>query len=166
MTQVLTLEQREHRLAYLLQSALDFTFQRMSEGHRVIPFAIQVLGDGAVDYARVAGDETEMPLGEIYDQVEQRMRALADAGNLQAVALVAPIQGDERELGEGYYQAIRVHLEMPDYVRLVFQPYRVTDPDESGKGKLVLGRMVATAAEHCVFGEDAPGEGRSIFNLT
>ena len=166
MTQVLTPEQREHRLAYLLQSALDFTFQRMSEGRRVIPFAIQVLGDGAVDYARVAGDETETPLGEIYDQVELRMRTLADQGNLQAVALVAPIQGVEAELGEGFYQAIRVHLEMPDYVRLIFQPYRVTEPDNSGKGKLVLGKMVSTATEHCVFGEDAPGGGRTIFNLT
>jgi hypothetical protein len=36
------------------------------------------------------------------------------------------------------------------------------------KGKLVMGNMVATAAEHVVFGVDmrGSGEGQTIFSLT
>jgi hypothetical protein len=168
MSEQLTLEEQEHRLAFLLQTSLDFAFGQMAKGKRLIPFATRVAHDGAIDFQRTADEGTELPLAEVYEQIRAGMRAQVVAGGLQAAALVAPIQSDEMELGEGFFQAIRVQLEMPDYCRLIFQPYRVDPGEEGGAGKLVLGGLVATASEHMVFGAEPPeGEdGRTIFTLT
>lgn len=168
MTDEVPATDREQRLAYLLQVSLDFAFGRMSEGKRLIPFATRVSGSGAVDVFRVASEETDTPLGELYARVEKSMAAQADANDLQAVALVASIQGEEKVLGDGFFQAIRVHLEMPDYSRVIFQPYRIDAGGQGEKSQLALGNMVATAEEHVVFGEDIGGQygGATIFNLT
>lgn len=160
------LDEREHKLAWLLQSSLDFAFRRMSEGQRLIPFATRVVASGAVDHFRLAGEETTAPLAEIYDRVSAALAVQAFEGNVQAVALVAPVQGKEEELGQGFFQAIRVHLEMPAYARVVFQPYRIDAGGEGEKSKLALGNLVAEAAEHVVFGGDGPEETRTIFSLT
>jgi hypothetical protein len=162
------LDLREQKLAYLLQSSLDLAFQTMAEGKRLIPFATRVQMNGAVDFQREEDESTELPLGEVYDLTRQSIRHQAENGELQAVALVAPIQSDEKELGEGFYQAIRVQLEMADYCRLIFQPYRIEPGADGAKGKLVMGKLVATATEHVVFGVDVRDDfgGRTIFSLT
>jgi hypothetical protein len=159
---------REQKLAYILQSSLDFAFRQMAQGQRLIPFATRVQMSGAVDFLREEDETTQVPLAEVYDLTCKSIRFQAEEGQLQAAALVAPIQSDEKELGEGFFQAIRVHLEMFDYCRLIFQPYRIEPGVDGEKGKLVMGNMVATAAEHVVFGVDlrGSGEGRTIFSLT
>lgn len=168
MTDANDLNLREQKLAYLLQSSLDFAFRQMAEGKRLIPFATRVQMTGAVDFQREEDESTEVPLAEVYDLVRQSIRFQAEAGELQAAALVAPIQSDEEELGEGFFQAIRVQLEMHDYCRLIFQPYRIEPGIGGEKGQLVMGNLVATASEHVVFGEDTPddSDGRTIFSLT
>lgn len=168
MTDQIEMTDREQRLAYLLQVSLDFAFGRMSEGKRLLPFATRVSGSGAVDVFRVAGEDTDTPLGDLYARVEQAMAAQADANDLQAAALVASIQGEEKVLGVGFFQAIRVHLEMPDYARVIYQPYRIDAGGEGEKSQLALGNMVAEEADHVVFGEDSGGafEGATIFSLT
>ncbi|MEO5707973.1 MAG: hypothetical protein ABIT10_02600 [Alteraurantiacibacter sp.] len=168
MTNQTDLNLREQKLAYVLQSSFDFAFRQMAEGKRLIPFATRVQMSGAVDFQREENESTELPLAEVHDLVRQSMRSQAVAGELQAAALVAPIQSDEKILGEGFYQAIRVQLEMADYCRLFFQPYRIEPGVGGEKGKLVMGKLVTTAAEHVIFGEE-PTEGdsgRTIFSLT
>ncbi|MXO72049.1 hypothetical protein [Alteraurantiacibacter buctensis] len=162
------MDEREHKLAYLLQVGLDTAFGRMSEGRRVIPFAVRVAGSGAVDIYRVASEETDTPLDQLYAIVEQAMADQADAHDLQAVALVAPVQGEERVLGHGFFQAIRVHLEMPDYARLVFQPYRIDAGGEGEKSQLALGKLVPEAVGRAVFGDESGGRmvGTTLFALT
>lgn len=168
MTEETDLSLREQKLAYILQSSLDFAFRQMAEGKRLIPFATRVQMTGAVDFLREEDESTQVPLTEVYDLTCKSIRFQAEEGQLQAAALVAPIQSDEKELGKGFFQAIRVHLEMHDYCRLIFQPYRIEPGVGGEKGKLVMGNMVATAAEHVVFGVDlrGSGEGRTIFSLT
>ena len=168
MTDQVPATEREQRLAYLLQVSLDFAFGRMSEGRRLIPFATRVAGSGAVDVFRVAGDETDTPLDELYQRVVGAMAAQADAGDLQAVAVVAAIQGEERILGEGFWQAIRVHLEMPDYSRVIFQPYRIDSGGEGEKSNLALNNMIAADEGHMVFPGDGTGssDGATVFSLT
>ncbi len=162
------LDENERKLAFLLQTSLDFAFGRMSEGKRLIPFATRMADGGNIDFVRLAGEETTDPLGEIYDRVEQHMAALADAGGVLAAALVAPVQLDEAVLGKGFYQAIRVHVETPDFVRLILQPFRIDAGGAGEKSQLALGKLVTTAAEHAIFGTDmGDGQaGRTIFSLT
>ena len=168
MTEETTLNEREKLLATLLQVSLDFAFGRMSEGKRLIPFAGRVGTSGAIDLFRVAGDETDTPLDELHQRVISAMAEQADANALNAVALVAPIQGEESILGAGFFQAIRVHLEMPGYSRVIFQPFRIDAGGKDEKSQLALGNMVAAAEEHVVFGEEMTSNfgGATIFNLT
>jgi hypothetical protein len=117
---------------------------------------------------RVAGEETDTPLDELYQRVVGAMAAQADANDLQAVALVAAIQAEESVLGEGFWQAIRVHLEMPGYARVIFQPYRIDAGGEGEKSQLALNNMIASDDEYVVFGEETGGDfgGATVFNLT
>ncbi|MES2700911.1 MAG: hypothetical protein V4647_14975, partial [Pseudomonadota bacterium] len=62
MTGETDLSLREQKLAYILQSSLDFAFRQMAEGKRLIPFAARVQMTGAVDFLREEDESTQVPL--------------------------------------------------------------------------------------------------------
>lgn len=135
----------EQQLALLLQAARDFAFQQLAQGQRLIPYAARAKADGAIDFIRFVGADSEQPLGDILDQTQSALAAEARAGQLLAAATVALVEGPESDLGAGFDTAIRVHVEAPGHSRIVLVPYRIED------AHLFDGEMVVMAADAAVF---------------
>jgi hypothetical protein len=140
----------EHGLAMLLEASRDFAIRQIAQGQRLIPFAGRANLTGEIDFIRFVDEDTELPLGEIYDRTQAAIAQEASAGQLVAATTVSAVAGQAGQFGEGFDSAIRIHVEAPGYSRVVLAPYRIEQTDGAG-AKLVVGEMLPTEAEPAVF---------------
>jgi len=140
----------ERGLAMLLEASRDFAIRQIAQGKRLIPFAGRANLTGEIDFIRFVDEDTELPLGEIYDQTQAAIAQEAGAGQLVAATTVSAVGGEAGQFGEGFDSAIRIHVEAQGYSRVVLAPYRIEQPDGAG-AKLVVGEMLPIEAEPAVF---------------
>ena len=143
---------KEQRLALLLEVSRDFALQQIADGHRLIPFAARVGTDGEIEFVRLAEEDSEEPLEEIYARTQAALREQAAAAELLAAAMVASVAVEHPQEMDGCEQAIHVHVEEPGYSRIVLAPYGFVEPEEvGGVGRITEGKMVPVDAPAVIF---------------
>lgn len=165
MTVTVTNEQ----LGLLLQLARDFAFGQMSKGKRLVPFAARMPVEGEIDFIRFVDESTLLPLGEVHSRTQGALRRQVRKGELLAVATVATVQAPEADLGRGFTQAVRVHVEAPGFSRQMLTPFRVEPGAEGAPGKLATAEMIVLAADPVAFDMAQPNEpdtAPKVFHLT
>lgn len=140
----------DEQLALLLQVSRDFAFEQMSEGMRLVPFSACVRPNGDIDFVRIAGDDTERPLDEVYEELQDVLAKGAAQDELLAASLVVGVGLDPAQ--DGYTQAVRVHVEAPGISRQVLAPFAI-EPARAGeeKGSLSLGDLRPYDTEAVIF---------------
>jgi hypothetical protein len=166
----MTVTVTDEQLGLLLQLARDFAFGQMSDGRRLVPFAARMPVEGDIDFIRFVDEGTVLPVSEVYQRTQATMRRQVRNGELLAVATVATVQVPEADLGKGFTQAVRVHVEAAGFSREVLTPYRVEQGATGQPGQLVTGQMMAVEAAPAAFDMDQPDdpgqEGPRVFHLT
>ena len=144
------MSETHEQLALLLQASRDFAFQQMARGDRLIPFAGRVKLDGGIEFVRFVGEDSDLPLDEVYAGTQAVMAEEAARGELAAASLTTAVLLDEPD--QGFDTALRVHVESPGYSRQVLVPYAV-DPAAAGedKGSLRIGELVPYEAAPAIF---------------
>ena len=143
-------EERNRRLAMMLDVSRDFAFRQMSQGLAVLPFAARAAQDGEIDFKRYVDENTDLELTEIYDLTRAALAEEARKDNLLAATIVAAVSGADFDMGEGFDTAIQVQVEAPGYARIVLAPYRV-EARAGGQDELVTGDLIAIEAEPEIF---------------
>ncbi|MCL6250710.1 hypothetical protein M3P36_06580 [Altererythrobacter sp. KTW20L] len=140
----------EQGLALLLEASRNFAISQIAQGQRLIPFAGRANAAGEIDFIRFVDEDTELPLDEIYDKTQAAIAEEARAGQLVAATMVSAVGGTPGQFGEGFDSAIRVHVEAPDYSRVVLAPFRV-EQSEGQDAKLVVGELLPIEADPAIF---------------
>lgn len=140
----------DEQLALLLQVSRDFAFEQMAEGMRLVPFSACVRLNGDVDFVRVAEDDTQRPLDEVYAELQGVLAEEAAQNELLAATLVVAVELDPAQ--DGYTQAVRVHIEAPGFSRQVLAPFALESPKGTEeKGSISLGELRPYDGEAAIF---------------
>ncbi len=137
-------------LALLLQASRDFALSQVAHGHRLIPFGARVMPSGEIDFIRYVDEDTQLSLDAVYDQTQATLAREALAGQIIAAAAIAAVGGDQAELGEGFDQALRVHVEAPGHSRIVLSPFRI-EARGGEQPQIRIGDMQVREASGVVF---------------
>ena len=141
------------QLGLILQASRDFAMKQLSEAGGFIPFGTRAMKDGEIDFMRVADKEiTDDKLEEIFGRTQMMLADQAQQGDILAAATVANVQLKEGDAGKEFEKAIQVHVEAPQFSRVILVPYRYPDMENVKTVRdIAIGDMIPFDAPSVVF---------------
>lgn len=139
------------QLGAMLEASRDFAFQLLAEKGKLVPFGARACQNGDIEFVRVADETSTEPLDDIYTRTQELLAGQASADEIIVATSVAHVAIEGGIGDQGFERAIRIHVEAPDFSRVIFAPYNVVPGEQEGTATLEPGKMVAQEAEAVVF---------------